>query len=133
MSIGGHGAPCVVVFPARERKQGDEREREKGKAREKRHGRRVRGAGLMHRAEAPARSRWLDREEGIRGWPGGACSGEPCAEAAALAALVGSLVAWEIKQKGIGEDPEVGGLRVAAARRNDGTSLLDFRVAPIFI
>ena len=69
---GGHGVellgPCVPC--EREREQGDEREREKGKGREKRHGRRVRGAGLMQRAVAPARSRRLDREEGIRGWPG---------------------------------------------------------------
>ena len=30
----------------------------------------MRGAGLMQRAVAPERSRWLDREVGIMGWPG---------------------------------------------------------------
>ena len=57
------------MFPTRDRKQGDEREREKGKGREKRHGQ-GEGAGLMQWAVAPARSTWLDREEGITGWPG---------------------------------------------------------------
>ena len=102
---GGHGVellgPCVPC--EREREQGDEREREKreGKGEETRA--QGEGAGLMQRAVAPVRSRRLDREEGIRGWPGGACSGEPCAEAVGLAALVGSLVAREIKQKEIWE------------------------------
>ena len=118
------------MFPARERKQGDEREREKGKEKGEETRAQGEGAGLMQRAVAPVRSMRLDREEGIRGWPGGACSGEPCAEAAGLAALVGSLVVGEIGQKEIWEDPEVGGLSVAAARRNDGTVPLDFRVCP---
>ena len=60
--------PCVPC--EREREQGDEREREKREGKGEDTRAQGEGAGLMQRAVAPARSRRLDREEGIRGWPG---------------------------------------------------------------